>query len=58
MLTSDVRDTLIDCMTSFGIHGHAAAEASDYILSPESGLVVLAESVANAPSPTRTDAGE
>lgn len=42
-LVQGVRDTLIDCMTSFGCHGDTAAEAADYILSPHSGLTVRAE---------------
>lgn len=37
-----VRDTLIDCMTSFGIHGDRAGEAADFILSAASGLRVEA----------------
>jgi hypothetical protein len=39
-----VRDTLIDCMTSEGIHGDVAAAAADLILSDESGLTVMAPS--------------
>lgn len=36
----NVLDTLIDCMTSFGIHGTNAAEAAAFILSESSGLIV------------------
>lgn len=36
----DVRDTLIDCIASFYIHGDKAAEIADYILSESSGLRV------------------
>lgn len=40
----DVKDCLIDCMTSFGIHGTSAAEAAEFILSPASGLSVTQRS--------------
>lgn len=39
-VTESIRDTLIDCMTSFDINGEAAQQAADYILSPEGGLIV------------------
>lgn len=36
-----VRDVLVDCMTSFGIHGDNARDAAEYILSADSGLRVF-----------------
>ncbi len=36
----DARDTLIDCITSHGVHGNAAADIADLILGPDSGLIV------------------
>lgn len=46
----DIRDVLIDCMTSFSINGKNARQAASLILSVESGLSVklsLIESVDN-----------
>jgi hypothetical protein len=36
----DVRDTLIDCMTSANIHGDLAQAAADILLSDASGLTI------------------
>jgi hypothetical protein len=42
----DVRDTLIDCMTSAGIHGDLAQAAADILLSDVSGLFIGAAGAA------------
>jgi hypothetical protein len=44
-----IRDTLIDCMTSFLIHGDKAAEATDFIMSASSGLTITVTDPPAAP---------
>ena len=43
-MSDDVKETLVDCMTSFGIPSDRAALAAEYILSEYSGLVVTVDS--------------